>query len=115
MARGDVLTIDFPAPIGHSGHEQVGYRPALVVQTTLTDASLPTVMVVPMTANPAASRFPHTIQVDPSPKNGLSRPSVLLVFQLRAIDKRRLDKKIGRLEKHYMQQLDAEMRYLLEL
>jgi mRNA interferase MazF len=115
MARGDILTIDFPVPSGHLGHEQVGYRPAIVVQTALADANLPTTMVVPMTSNLNAMRFPYTIQVDPSPKNGLTKPSVLLVFQLRAIDKKRLVKKIGSLENHHLLQLDTEIRYLLGL
>ena len=102
MARGDILTVDLPAPSGRAGHEQVGYRPAIVVQTDATTASLPTTMVVPLTSNLGALRFPHTFRVDPSPQNGLARPSVLLVFQLRAIDKKRFGNRIGRLEQHYL-------------
>ena len=115
MARGDVLTVDLPAPSGAAGHEQVGYRPAIVVQTGLTNANFSTTMIVPLTSNLNALRFPHTIQVDPSPQNGLATPSVLLVFQLRAIDKRRLGKRLGRLEQHHMQQLEIEIRHLLGL
>ena len=33
MARGDIMVIDLPAPAGSAGHEQVGFRPAVVVQT----------------------------------------------------------------------------------
>ena len=115
MARGDVLTVELPVPSGRPGHEQAGYRPAIVVQTDLTDAGLPTTMIVPMTSNLSALRFPHTVRVDPSPQNRLTKPSVLLVFQLRAIDKRRLSNKLGRLERHHMQQLETEMRHLLGL
>lgn len=86
-----------------------------MVQTDLTDASLSTTMIVPMTSNLSALRFPHTFQVDPSSQNGLVKPSVLLVFQLRAIDKRRLGNKIGHLEHDYMLQLQTEMRRLLGL
>ncbi|RLF31627.1 MAG: hypothetical protein DRN08_07665 [Thermoplasmata archaeon] len=42
-------------------------------------------------------------------------PSIPLVFQLCAIDKRRLGSKIGHLEQHYMQQLESEIRHLLDL
>lgn len=115
MARGDLWTVDLPAPAGRAGHEQVGYRPAVVVQTDVTDASLPTTMVVPFTSNLNALRFPHTFRVDPSPQNGLTRPSVLLVFQLRAIDKRRLGNRIGRLEQRDLQHLEAEIQRLLSL
>ena len=115
MARGDVFTVDLPAPSGRAGHEQVGYRPAIVVQTDVTDASLPTTMIVPLTSNLSALRFPHTFRIDPSSQNGLTRPSALLVFQLRAIDKKRLGRRIGRLEQHHLQQLEAETRCLLGL
>ena len=115
MARGGILKVDLPAPSGRVGHEQVGHRPAIVVQTDATDASLPTTMIVPVTSNLSALRFSHTFRVDPSPQNGLTRPSVLLVFQLRAIDKRRLGNSIGRLEQRHLQQLETEMRRLLGL
>jgi len=115
MARGDILTVDIPASSGRTGHEQVGYRPAIVVQTDVTDAGLPTTMIVPLTSNLSALRFPHTLRVDPSPQNGLTVPSVLLVFQLRAIDKGRLRNNIGRLEQNHVQQLEAEIRRMLDL
>jgi len=115
MARGDILIVDLPAPSDGSGHEQMGARPAIVVQTDTTDADLPVAMIVPVTANLRALRFPHTVRVDPTPQNGLSKPSVLLVFQLRAIDKKRLGKNIGCLDQNYLKKLDAEIRHLLAL
>ncbi|HID62966.1 MAG TPA: type II toxin-antitoxin system PemK/MazF family toxin [Anaerolineae bacterium] len=115
MARGDVLRVEFPYPPGGAGREQAGRRPAIAVQTDVTSASLPTLMVVPLTGRLSALRFPHTIQVEPSEVNGLTQPSVLLVFQLRAIDHRRIPGKIGRLEQHYLNQLDEEMRRMLSL
>ena len=115
MARGDIWAVDLPVPADRAGHEQVGYRPATVVQTDITDAALPTTMMVPLTSNLGALRFPHTFRVDPSPQNGLAQPSVLLVFQLRAVDKRRLGDRVGRLAPHHLQQLEAEIRHLLAL
>ena len=105
MPRGDIFMVDLPVPQGSSSHEQVGRRPAIVVQTSSSGANLPTTIVVPMTSNLRALRFPHTIRVECSPQNGLSMVSVLLVFQLRAIDNRRLQHRMGRLESHYMDQL----------
>jgi mRNA interferase MazF len=115
MARGDIFRVHFPVPAGSGGREQIGSRPAIVVQTDTTDLRLPTTVVVPMTAQLAAARFPHTIQVVPSPQNGLVKPSVLLVFQLRAIDKGRLVSKLGTLEAQHMTALEAEIRALLGL
>jgi mRNA interferase MazF len=115
MARGDVLSIEFPYSPSGAGHEQGGRRPAIAVQTDVTSANLPTLMVVPLTGKLGALRFPHTIKVEPSKVNGLAQPSVLLVFQLRAIDQGRILRTIGHLEQNYLDQLDAEMRLMLDL
>ena len=98
MARGDILVVDLPAAMVQPGHEQAGNRPAIIVQTDISDPKLPTTMIVPFTSNLNALYFPHTIRIEPSSQNNLKKSSVLLVFQLRAIDKKRLGKKIGRLE-----------------
>lgn len=62
-----------------------------------------------------ASRHPHTILVRPSTQNGLHQPSVLLVAQLRAIDKARIVQTLGTLEQQYLEKLDLELRHLLDL
>ena len=115
MARGDIWTVNFPVPSGVPGREQQGCRPAIIVQTDALDAGLSTVMVVPVTSKLNALRFPHNFRVDPSPQNGLSSASVLMVCQLRAIDKNRLGNNIGCLEQHHLQQLETEIRGLLGL
>jgi len=114
MARGDVLYIELPSPGVGTGREQAGRRPAVVVQTDST-SGLSTIMIIPLTSQLSATRFAHTIQVAPSSANGLTQPSILLVFQLRAIDRRRVLNKIGELEQHYLAQLDNEIKNLLGL
>jgi mRNA interferase MazF len=113
--RGDIFFVTLLAPRGPLGHEQIGTRPALVVQADMSGFALPTTMIVPMTSQLSALRYPHTIRVDPSPDNGLSVPSVLLTFQLRALDTSRLSRRVGHLEAHYMDQLETELRHLLAL
>lgn len=115
MQRGDIVYADLPWPQGRPGHEQAGTRPAVVVMNAASAGKLPLVTVVPFTGKMGALQFPHTIKVDPSPGNGLTQSSVLLVFQLRALDKRRIAKVAGRLEDHHLRQLEAEMRDLLGL
>lgn len=115
MARGDVFYVDLPAQPGAGGHEQTGLRPAIAVQTDQASPTLPTIMVVPFTGQLSASRFPFTVLVDPSNENGLAQPSVLLVFQLRAIDRKRMRSRIGHLEQGYLEQLETEIKRLLDL
>lgn len=115
MARGDVLRVELPTPGPLGGREQAGVRPVVAVQADPPAAALPTVMIVPFTSQLSALRFPYTIKIEPSALNGLTQPSVLLVFQLRAIDRRRILTTIGRLEQVYLDQLDAEMQRLLSL
>lgn len=115
MVRGDIVLVDLPRSVGGAGHEQVGNRPALVIHNDATSHTLSVVMIVPFTGKLNAQRFPHTILIQPSPANGLSCPSVLLVFQLRAIDRRRIRKTIGHLEAETLKLVDTEMKHLLDL
>lgn len=114
-SRGDIVYVDLPSPPGGAGHEQTGSRPALVVHSDATSPSLSVIMVVPFTSKLRTHAFPHTILVDPTPQNGLTSRSVLLVFQLRAIDKRRVQNTIGRLEGALMAQVEDALRSLLSL
>lgn len=100
-------------PLGHRGHEQTGFRPSIVVQADLHESDLSTTMIIPFTSKLQAMRFPHTMLIEPSADNGLSVPSVLLVFQLRAIDKRRINRTVGHLEASYTIQLENEIKSLL--
>src|SRR5438045_2189238 len=83
MKRGDVWRVSLPAVPGHT---QAGIRPAVIVQEDKATAALPTVLIFPFTGTQAALRFPGTLAVQPDGQNGLTVPSVALVFQLAAID-----------------------------
>lgn len=115
MPRGDIVLVNLPQTSDGAGHEQVGMRPALIVHDDATSDTLSVIMIVPFTSNLKAQRFPHTILIQPSQENGLTSPSVLLVFQLRAIDKQRVSRKIGRLEEALLENVNREMRDLLGL
>ena len=112
MKRGDIILVELPQA-DTSGHEQTGSRPALVVHDDATSGNLSVVMIVPMTSNLKLQNYAHTILIEPSRQNGLSMPSVLLVFQLRAIDKRRIIKTLGSLEAPIMEQVNSELKKLL--
>ena len=92
MNVGDVHWVEFP-PGG--GHAQAERRPAIVVQDASATAHLPTILMVPLTTQLSALRFPGTVLVDADPENGLRRPSVALVFQLTVVDRRFLGSRMG--------------------
>ncbi|MEK6847376.1 MAG: type II toxin-antitoxin system PemK/MazF family toxin [Nanoarchaeota archaeon] len=108
MNKGEIWLIEFPRVAW--GHEQQGFRPALVLAETAT-----TVIVVPFSTNLQTLRFPYVLEVIPSEKNKLKNFSAALVLQLRAIDKRRVKRKIGDLEKGFVKEIDKMLRRLLLL
>ena len=62
----------------------------------------------------AALRFAFTVRVEPSLENGLTVPSVVMVFQVRAVDKQRIVRKIGQMSKADMARIDAEIWRMLK-
>jgi mRNA interferase MazF len=60
--------------------------------------SLPTVLIVPISSSAAAMRFPGTVALPATAANGLAYDSVLLVFQIRALDRKRIGMRIGTAE-----------------
>jgi mRNA interferase MazF len=109
MARGDVLLVELP---NSDKREERGNRPAIAVQTEV--AASPMLMVVPITSSLGALRFSFTVKIEPSSQNGLTLPSVAMIFQLRAIDRNRLIRKVGELEPEYLAQVDAEIWKMLK-
>lgn len=108
MNKGEIWLVEIPVI---NGHEQTGMRPALI----LTDTPANIAVVVPFTSNVQALRFPFTLEIKPNTRNGLESLSIALVFQIRAIDKKRLKKKIGDLEDSKIKELDGMLNKLLQL
>jgi mRNA interferase MazF len=71
-------------------------------------------MVAPITSNLASLRFAFSVRVEPSSGNGLTTPSVVMVFQMRAIDKGRVVRKLGRLSEADMTRVDSEIWKMLK-
>jgi mRNA interferase MazF len=99
-------SIDLPSA---NGWEQRGRRPADILQDEQYAGSLPVVLVVPLTSARAALRFAGTTLIKPTPTNGLSQPSVALVFQFRAIDRHRIKEKIGTISVHMRRAIFDEL------
>jgi mRNA interferase MazF len=109
MSRGDVLLVALP---DSDKREEKGNRPAIAIQTDGTNS--PMLMVIPITSSLAALRFPFSVQIEPSPQNGLTLSSVAMVFQMRAIDRKRIIRKIGALEAEYLAKVDAAIWEMLK-
>ena len=72
------------------------------------------IIVVPLTTNLEALRFPYTLSILENSTNNLSQNSIALVFQLKSIDKKRVNKKIGRLGNQDMTKLEKTLKDLLD-
>ncbi len=89
----------------------MGKRPALILQEE--EFKLPTVLIVPLTTKIRALDFAGTVLIQPDDKNHLDKESVALAFQLRAIDRKRLSKKIGKLKEDQITKLQGLIKDLL--
>lgn len=93
MNLGDIFWVEFPRGVGHA---QAGRRPAIVMQTPETSRQVPTILLIPLTTQQDALRFPGTLLVEPDVDVGLRHPSVALVFQFSVIDQKFLGNQLGK-------------------
>ena len=98
VKRGDIFYADLSPVVGS---EQGGTRPVLVVQNDVGNKYSPTVIAAAITSKINKAKLPTHIEVDAA-RYGLSRDSVILLEQVRTIDKKRLREKIGRLDEVQM-------------
>jgi mRNA interferase MazF len=109
VARGDVLSINLPTS---DTREQSGRRPAIALQIDILGE--PMLMIAPVTSSLSASRFAFSVQIEPTVGNGLSQTSIIMIFQMRAIDKSRIIKKIGNLSVKDLKKVDTEIWKMLK-
>ena len=112
MKPGDIYWVEIPAA---NGHEQAGLRPAIVLQSATLTPKLSTIQIVPLTSRVKARKFPATLLISPDSTNNLPARSVALIFQLRAIDRRRLKTKLGTLRRDQLRQIREQIKMLFEL
>jgi len=102
VKRGDIFYADLSPVVGS---EQGGIRPVLVVQNDVGNKYSPTVIAAAVTSQINKANMPTHIEID-AQSGGLSKDSVILMEQIRTIDKERLRDKIGRLDDELMSQVD---------
>ena len=102
VRRGDIFYADLSPVVGS---EQGGTRPVLIVQNDTGNKHSPTVIAAAITSQTGKARLPTHINIVGS-SVGLSKDSVILLEQVRTIDKRRLREHMGRLDDKYMAQVN---------
>ncbi len=102
IKRGDLFYADLSPVVGS---EQGGVRPVLIIQNDVGNRYSPTVIVAAITSAINKAKIPTHIELTAS-AFGLSKDSVVLLEQLRTLDKRRLKEKIGEIDYSTMQCVD---------
>jgi mRNA-degrading endonuclease toxin of MazEF toxin-antitoxin module len=114
MQRGEIWMVDIQPPANESpGREQIGDRPAVILQHNCTNQS--TVVIVPVTKQQDRQNDLGAFLIQPSMENGLQLPSVVLTRQIRAADVRKFRRRVGKLEAANLQRLEREIKNLLNL
>lgn len=98
VKRGDVFFADLSPVVGS---EQGGIRPVLIIQNDIGNRFSPTVIVAAITAQIQKAKLPTHIEID-AKTYGFDRNSVILLEQIRTIDKQRLTDKITHLDEEMM-------------
>ena len=105
VKRGDIFYADLSPVVGS---EQGGVRPVLIVQNDVGNKFSPTVIVAAITSQINKAQLPTHIEIM-ADDYGLSRDSVILLEQIRTIDKKRLRERIGRLDEELMERVNEAL------
>ena len=98
IKRGDIFYADLSPVVGS---EQGGLRPVLIVQNDVGNRYSPTVIAAAITSKMSKTKLPTHIDL-PKIDAGLAKDSIILLEQIRTIDKRRLKEKMGHLDEDTM-------------
>ncbi len=102
VKRGDIYYADLSPVIGS---EQGGIRPVLIIQNDVGNKYSPTVIAAAITSQINKAKMPTHIELSAS-EYGLYKDSVILLEQIRTIDKKRLREKVAHLDKKLMKTVD---------
>jgi len=111
VKRGDVFFADLSPVVGS---EQGGIRPVLVIQNDIGNRFSPTVIVAAITAQIQKAKLPTHVEID-AKTYGFDRDSVILLEQIRTIDKQRLTDKITHLNEEMMEKVNESLQISLGL
>ena len=105
IRRGDIYYADLSPVVGS---EQGGVRPVLIVQNDVGNKFRPTVIAAAITSQKYKTNLPTHIQVNAN-ECGLAKDSIVLLEQVRTIDKKRLKERMGNLDETDMDRIDRAL------
>lgn len=105
IKRGDIFYADLSPVIGS---EQGGIRPVLIVQNDVGNKYSPTVIAAAITSQINKAKLPTHIEIN-AQEFGLAKDSVILLEQIRTIDKKRLKEKIGHIDEELMDKVNEAL------
>ena len=111
IRRGDVFFAELDPVVGS---EQGGVRPVLVIQNDIGNQHSPTTIVAAITGQMCKAKLPTHVDLA-GRESGLSKNSVVLVEQIRTIDKQRLRERICSLDRTIMEQVDQALQISMGL
>ena len=103
VKRGDIFYADLSPVVGS---EQGGVRPVLIIQNDTGNRYSPTVIAAAITSQTGKARLPTHISLLAN-SSGLPKDSVVLLEQIRTLDKKRLREHMGRVDDEVMHQVDS--------
>ena len=111
VKRGEIYYADLSPVVGS---EQGGIRPVLIVQNDVGNKHSPTVIAAAITSKQEKTKLPTHISVQAT-SCGLAKDSVVLLEQVRTLDKRRLKERMGELDSYSMSQVNDALQVSLGL
>ena len=111
IKRGDIYYADLRPVVGS---EQGGVRPVLIIQNDAGNRHSPTVICAAITSRMNKAKLPKHVELSAA-ECDISKDSVILLEQIRTIDKQRLKEKVCRLDSQTLKRVDRALKISLEL
>lgn len=112
IKRGDILLVSLNPAVGS---EQGGKRPVLVIQNNVGNKYSPTIIVAMITSQQNKAKLPTHVWIENYKECGLNKPSMVLLEQIKTIDKKRIKKKMNSVDKETLKKINEAIKISVDL
>jgi mRNA interferase MazF len=112
LKRGEIYRVSFDPTVGHEIKKN---RPALVIQNDIGNRYSPLTIVAAITSKVSPVPYPVEVVIEPTSANGLGVRSAIRLDQIRTVDRQRLIKRLGQIDRSIMTKVDEAIRISLGL